>query len=151
MQTPGARLVHDKPVEVFTDGINFEGDFSFAIPKEPTDWEKPRSKIRDLRISEELAQKLRSEGFEVSKVAPSKPWGATFRVNQGELTIAVILAAKCCPTIIQCDVLTFTRAEPEGSLDFEAVAFRWAHLAEVMERIIRRDFQGNAFVWNPLN
>ncbi len=119
--------------------------FSFTLPLDPNDSEKKkRSQVRDLRICNEIADRMRGEGFEVGKAGRGKPWGAVLTFSVSKFKVIVMLDAKRLPRNVKCDVLTWTHTSRWRPVPSEAVENGWAHTLNALEKVLRQDLRAES-------
>jgi hypothetical protein len=122
--------------------------FSFTLPLDPNDSEKKkRSQVRDLGICNEIADRMRAEGFEVARARWGKPWGALLTFSLSKFSVMVMLEAKRLPRTVKCDVLTWTRTSRWRPVPSEVVESGLARTLKVLEKVLRQDLRAESLKW----
>jgi hypothetical protein len=119
--------------------------FSFTLPLDPNDSEKKkRSQARDLSICNEIADRMRAEGFGVGKAGRGKPWGAVLTFSVSKFKVMVMLDAKRLPRTVKCDVRTWTHTSRWRPVPSKVVENGWSHTLKALEKVLRQDLRAES-------
>jgi hypothetical protein len=134
-----------KPLSPGPVGRKTQSRFSFTLPLDPGDvGEKKRIQVRDLSICNQIAERMRAEGFDVGMAKPGKPWGAVLTFSISKFKVIVMLHAKCLPRTVKCDVLTWTSTSRWRPVPLQAVEDGWVHTLNALEKVLRRDLRAES-------
>jgi hypothetical protein len=120
---------------------------TFTFPADREDKEEKRSFVRDRRICEQIAERLRADGFDVSKTRRGKPRGAVLNVKFDGFDVTIILDANRLKRSVKCNVLTWTHASRWRRVSPELVADEWARTRKALEKVLRRDREASSLSW----
>jgi len=132
---------------VRTERINRARCFKFTLPPNPEDALAKRSYVRDIRICDAIAQRLRQKGFVVGKAKRGKPWGAVFCVSFEGFSVTIMLNANCQPRHIKCDGITWIGTARRHPAAPKIVDGGWATTRQALEAILCEDFGARSFEW----
>jgi hypothetical protein len=134
-----------KPFPPFPVDRKTRSRSSFTLPLDPSDSEKKkRSPVRDLSICNEIADRMRAEGFEVGRARRGKPWGAVLTFSVSKFKLMVMLDAKRLPRTVKCDILTWTHASRWRPVPPEVVENGCAQILKALEEVLRRDLRAES-------